>query len=99
MTDKREAIDSIWRKVDELEASLSQKPDSHQEKAASTSNPASNKIFAIGFCGLILLAAGIFLIGETACWITLGLVPAAYLIDEYSRIEKIRSREAEFFNF
>ena len=89
MTDKKEIIASIWVKVEELEALPS-------NKKKTTSTP--NKIFAIGFCSLIFLAISIFIMGETAYWITLCFVPAAYLIDQYSWIEEVRNREVGFFN-
>lgn len=94
MTDKKEVISSIWEKVDELEALRSQEPPSNRGKTVS----APNKAFTTGACGLIFLAIIILLMGETAYWITLCLAPVAYLIDQYSWIERIRNREAEFFN-
>ena len=89
MPDKAEVINLIWQRVEELEAASS-------DKKKTALQP--NKLFAIGFCSVIFLAASILLIGETSCWIALCLVPAAYLIDQYSWIEEIRNREAEFFN-
>ncbi len=96
MKEKEKIMNAIWLRVEEMEAFPSRAPSFHRNEKKTALPP--NKLFAIGCCGVLSLATGIFLIGENACWLALGLAPAAYLIDQYSWMEDIRNREAKLLN-